>query len=130
MRGTCRERLERRGLDVGRRAQIARADLDLEPRRHRRLRVVRDRVLGDDVVRDDDEVAGLGAQLRGAPRDFGDAALEITDANPVADAKRLLALDAKAGERVAERVLEREARRRRRRRPRSSAACLRRRTSR
>ena len=57
----------------------------------------------------DDEVAGLGAQLGGAPGDFGDAALEVADANPVADAKRLLALDAEPGKRVPERVLEREA---------------------
>ena len=109
MREHLTERLERGRLDVGRRAQVARADFDLEPRRNRRLRVVRDRVLGDDVVGDDDEVAGLGAELRRPPRDFGDAALEIADANPVADAKRLLALNAKPGERVPERVLEREA---------------------
>ena len=38
-----------------------------------------------------------------------DAPLEIADADPVADAERLLALDAEAGEGVAERVLQREA---------------------
>ncbi len=78
-RRTCAERLEDRRLDVRRRAQIARPDIDLEPRRHRRLRVVRDRFLRDDVVRHDDEVARLGAELRRAPGDFRDPPLEVAD---------------------------------------------------
>ena len=103
------ERLADRRLHRVRRRQVARADLDLDPRRRRRLRVVRDRFLRHDVVRHDDEVAGLGAQLRRAPGDFGDAPLELADANPVADVERLLALDRQPGERVAQRVLQREA---------------------
>ena len=106
--GHLTHRLERGSLGVSGSAQIAGANLHFQPRRHRRLRVVRDRVLGDDVVGNDDEVAGLGAQLGRAPRDLGHPALELADANPVADTKRLLALDAKTGKGVPERVLERK----------------------
>ena len=104
-----RERFRNDGLHVIRLRGVARAHLHLDPGRRRRLRVVRDRFLRDDVVRQDDEVAGLGAELRRAPGDLGDAPLELADLDPVADVERLLALEREAGERVAERVLEREA---------------------
>ena len=71
----------------------------------------------------DQELAGLGAQLGGAPGDLVDLALAVADLDPVADAERLLDLDRQAGEQVAERVLQREAERPRRRRPTWSAAA-------
>ena len=106
-RGDCRALRDRR-LDHVRRGQVARADFDVDARRRRRLRVVGDRFLRDDVVRQHHEVAGLGAQLRRAPGDFGDPPFEFADPNPVADVKRLLALDREPGEGVAQRVLQRE----------------------
>ena len=66
-------------------------------------------MLRDLVVGNDDEVAGLGAQLRRAPGDLGDTPFELANADPVADLERLLALDREPGEGIAERVLEREA---------------------
>ena len=102
-------RLHQRGLDLVRRHQIRRADLDLEAERRGRLGVIDDRFLRDDVVRQDDQVARLRAQLGRAPRHFRHAAFIVPDPHPVPDVKRFLALDGEAGERVAERVLQREA---------------------
>ena len=65
--------------------------------------------LRDDVVGQDDEVARLGPQLRRAPRHLGDAAVVVADSHPLADVKRLLALDREAGEGIPQRVLQREA---------------------
>ena len=93
---------------VGRRV-VAGADLDLEPRVVRRLRVVRDRLLRHHAVRHDDEVARLRADLGRAPRHLGDQAVGAGDGHPVADAKRLLDLNRQPGKQVAQRVLQREA---------------------
>ena len=98
-----------RRLDQCRAAPVARADFNLDAASAPRFRVVGDRFLRDDVVRQDDEIAGLGAQLRRAPGDFGHAPFEFADPDPVADTERLFALDRKAGERVPQRVLQREA---------------------
>ena len=48
----------------------------------RRLRVVQDRLLRHHAVGHDDELAGLGAQLGGAPRDLLHLALVLADADP------------------------------------------------
>ena len=103
------ERLHHRGLHLIGRHQIRGAHFDLEADRRRGLRVVDDWVLGDDVVREDDEVPRLRAQLGGTPGDLGDAAFVATDLDPVPDVERLLALDGEAREGVAQGVLEREA---------------------
>ncbi len=53
--------------------------------------------------------AGARRQLGGAPGHLRDPAFEVADLDPVADAERLLDLDAESGEGVAQRVLQREA---------------------
>ena len=92
-----------------RRRRIAGADFDLEPRRNRRLRVVEDRLLRDDAVGHDQKLPRLGAQLGRPPRDLLNLPFAIADGDPVADAKRLLDLNRKPREQIAERVLQREA---------------------
>ena len=103
------ERLVHRALHLVGRRRVAGADLDLDARRDRRLGVVEDRLLRDDAVGNDQELAGLGAQLGGAPGDLLHLALAVAELHPVADAKRLLDLNREAGKQVAERVLQREA---------------------
>ena len=95
---TIGDRLLDDSLDAVRRRVVGHADLDRDSRRRGRFRVVGDRLLADDVVGQDDEVAGLGAQLGGAPGDLRDAPFEVPDPDPVADVERLLALDREAGE--------------------------------
>ena len=116
LRGRHREHLRMlpqdladRGLHVVWRIVIAGADLERNPRRRRRLREVRDRLLRHLAVGDDDEVALPRPDLRRAPGDLDHLAFEAGRRHPVADVKRLLDLDRQARKHVAQRVLQREA---------------------
>ena len=103
------ERRENRGLYLVWRIVVGCADFHFETGQQERLRVIRNRFLRQGAVRYDQEIARLGADLRRAPGNLVHHAVLTGDVNPVADAKRFLDLDRKAGEQIAERVLQREA---------------------
>jgi hypothetical protein len=60
-------------------------------------------------VGDEDAVAVLAVDHRGAHLDIGDGAFDSGDADPVADAERLVEQDQNAGEKILQDVLKGEA---------------------
>ena len=100
--GNCR-------LHRVRRREIACPHLDFDSALRRRLRIVGNRLLRDNVVGNDDEVAGLGSQLRCAPGDLRDSSFKVADSNPVTNVERPLALNGQPGKGVPQRVLQRKA---------------------